>query len=88
MCWWVKYGTAQNAAIGWSKTEPSSSEMMNVPPLFCDMTMSGLRYLAHILQLRDFSMVVFLIRTRSPSLKLYLIMEVACSCLKQIVALI
>ena len=45
----------QNAAIGQLRTEPSSSETMYAPPLFCDMTMRGPRYLAHILRLRDFS---------------------------------
>ena len=81
-------GKVWNAAIGQSKTKPSSLEMMYMSPLFCDMMMSGLRYLTHILQLRDFSMAVFLIKMRSPSLKLYLMMVVACSCSKLIVALI
>ena len=56
--------------------------------LVCDMTMSGPRYLAHILRLRDFSIAVFLIRMRLPSVKSYLMMVVACSCLKRMVALI
>ena len=82
MCWWAKDGMTWNAVIGWSNTEPSSLEMMHAPPLFCDMMMSRLRYLTHILQLRDFSMAVFLIRTRLLRLKSYLMMVVACSCLK------
>ena len=49
MHWCVKYGMTWNAGIGWLKTELSSSETMYVPPLFCDMMMSGLRYLASIL---------------------------------------
>ena len=52
------------------------------------MTMSRPRYLAHILRLRDFLMVVFLMRMRLLSLKLYLMMVVACSCSKWMVALI
>ena len=67
--------------------KPLSLEMIYVPPLFCDMTMSGLRHLACILQLRDFLMVVLQINTRLSSLKSYLIMVVACSCSKWIMAL-
>ena len=55
-------------------------------PLFCEMMMSGPRYLARILQLRDFLMAVFLTKTRLLSLKSYLMMVVACSCSKWIMA--
>ena len=60
----------RKATIGRSNTELLSSEMIYALPLFCDITISGLIYLACILWLSDFSIVVFRISTRSPNLKL------------------
>ena len=53
--------------MGQSHTEPSNSETMYVPPLFLDITIRGPRYQGHILQLRAFSIAVFLINTKLPS---------------------
>ena len=59
ICSCTKYGMTWKVAIGQSNTEPSSSKIIYMPPLFCKITISGPIYLVCILQLNDFSIAVF-----------------------------
>ena len=70
MCWHMKYSVTQKEVTGQSNMEPSSSDKIYAPPLLHEIMIRGSRYLAYTLQLSDFSIVMFLIKMRSLSLKL------------------